>query len=139
MKNKLINYETVSYLVIGVLTTAVDYIIFALINEGMKSAGIQHPDPVLTATAAGWLGAVVFAFVTNKTIVFKSRDWNPGTVWREACGFFAARVISGLAVLALMWLLADLLHMNEYLAKILTSVFNVVFNYVASKVYIFKK
>ena len=31
---KILNYETVSYVIAGVLTTAVDYIVFALVNEG---------------------------------------------------------------------------------------------------------
>ena len=95
MKNKVLNRETVSYLVIGVLTTVVDYIVFALVNEGLKRAGVIHPDPALTATAVAWLAAVTFAFVTNKTIVFESRDWGLKNTLCEAATFFAARIISG--------------------------------------------
>ena len=33
---KFVNYETVSYIIVGVLTTLVDYIVFAIVNESLK-------------------------------------------------------------------------------------------------------
>ncbi len=136
---KLINYETVSYLITGVLTTAVDYLVFALVNEFMKRQGILFPDPVLTATAVAWAAAVTFAYFTNKLAVFKNYDFRPGYLLKEIAGFAGARVLSGLIVMVFMWLTVDRMGWNEYLAKILSSAFNLVFNYVASKFFIFKK
>ncbi len=130
--------EIVLYLVIGVLTTGVDYLVFWLVNEPLKAA-VSPTQAALWATAAGWAAAVLFAFVTNKLIVFRSRDLTRRTVLREAASFFAARAASGLIVLFLMWLLVDRLRFNEYYSKILTSVFNIVFNYAASKLFIFRQ
>ena len=139
MANKVINYETVSYVIVGVLTTAVDYVVFALVNEGLKKTGVAVTDAAMAATAAAWFIAVLFAYIANKLAVFKNYDSRPPNLAREAGSFFAARILSGLITLGLMWLMTGPLAWNEYVAKILTSVFNMVFNYVASKLFIFKK
>lgn len=137
---KLLNYETISYLVIGVLTTLVDYLVFALVNEGLQAGGFfSETAAVMIATVVSWLAAVIFAYITNKLIVFRNFCMKPSYLAKEASGFFAARVMSGVITLALMWLMTDLGSINEYIAKIITSVFNMVFNYVASKLWIFKK
>ena len=135
---KLFNYETVSYVIVGVLTTAADYVVFAIDNEALKHAGVSGSDAAVTATAVSWVAAVLFAYAANKLVVFRNYDYRPAHIIREAAGFFAARIISGLISLLLMWLMTAVLHQNEYLAKVLTSVFNLVFNYVASKVFIFR-
>ena len=135
---KVLNYETVSYVIVGFLTTAVDYVVFILVNELLKRRGMAGPDAAVTATAVSWAAAVLFAYVANKLAVFLNYDFRPSNSLREAVSFFAARVISGVITLGMMWLMTGLLGWNEYIAKILTSVFNLVFNYVASKVFIFK-
>lgn len=137
---KILNYETVSYVIAGVLTTAVDYIVFALVNEGMQRSGhFSENTAIMTATALAWFCAVVFAYVTNKLLVFRNYRFAPSYLAKEAAGFFAARLISGIITILLMWIMTDLGSINEYIAKILTSAFNLAFNYVASKLWIFKK
>lgn len=140
LREKLLNYETISYVIAGVLTTLVDYVVFALVNESLKrSAAFSEVQAAMAATVVSWLAAVLFAYVTNKLLVFRNYDFHLGHLSKEISSFFAARLISGLITMALMWLMVDLFRWNEYVAKILTSVFNMVFNYVASKLYIFKK
>lgn len=136
---QLINYETISYLIAGVLTTAVDYVVFILVNENLKRLGSPQERAVLLATVLSWAAAVLFAYVVNKLFVFRNYRFSPKYLLRELGGFLAARAGSGIAVLTLMWLMTGPLCWNEYIAKILTSVFNMVFNYVASKLWIFKK
>ena len=58
---KILNYETISYVVVGVLTTAVDYAVFALVNETLKKGGIAPSDAAMAATAVSWFAAVLFA------------------------------------------------------------------------------
>jgi len=135
---KLLNYETISYVIVGFMTTAVDYVVFILVNELLKQKGLLVSDAAVTATAVSWAAAVLFAYVANKLAVFRNYDFRLSNILREAASFFAARVISGLITLGMMWLMTGPLGWNEYVAKVLTSVFNLVFNYVASKVFIFK-
>jgi len=135
---KCLNRETVMYVIVGVLTTAVDYVIFAIVNELFKRGGADVTFSSQTATVIAWTGAVAFAYIANKRCVFQSTDYTAKNLVREILQFFGARVLSGVITLVLMRLLVGG-GMNEYLAKILTSVFNLVFNYVASKLLIFKK
>lgn len=135
---KCLNRETVMYVIVGVLTTAVDYVIFAIVNELFKRGGSDVTFSSQTATVIAWIGAVAFAYIANKRYVFQSNDYTAKNLVREILQFFGARVLSGVITLVLMRLLVGG-GMNEYLAKILTSVFNLVFNYVASKLLIFKK
>ncbi len=136
---KCLNYETISYVIVGVLTTLVDYAVFALVNETLKKTGVPFGDPVLIATAAAWAAAVLFAYVANKTAVFRNYDFSPSWLIREFSSFVGARLFSAVLVMLFMWLTVSCLGWNEYLAKILSSVFNLVFNYAASKFFIFKK
>ena len=66
---KLVNRETISYLIFGVLTTLVDWISYWY----MRRVGTDYR----LATAGSWAAAVLFAFVTNKLFVFGSFDLHP--------------------------------------------------------------
>ncbi len=134
----LIKSEAGLYIIAGVLTTAVDYIAFAVVNELLKGhIGVTRSSFI--ATIVAWVLAVAFAYISNKLMVFKNFNLKPGYLIKEALSFAAARLISGIIVLVFMWLAVSIFAWNEYLSKILSSVFNMVFNYVASKLFIFKK
>ncbi len=135
---KLVNYETCTYIIAGVLTTAVDYVVFAVINESLKgSIGVKSAS--LAATVVSWVAAVAFAYISNKIVVFKNVNFRPSYLVKELSAIVGARAVSGLIVLVFMWLAVSILSWNEYISKILSSVFNMVFNYAASKLFIFKK
>ena len=133
MKNlihKLINRETIVYLVFGVMTTVVNYIIFWLCRRIFI--------PVLIANIIAWVGAVIFAFITNKLFVFESKSFRLQQLIPEIIGFVSARVLSFLfeeGFLAVTYYLG----MNEYVAKLIASVVVIIVNYFASKFFIFKK
>ena len=76
-----------------------------------------------------WILAVLFAFATNRKYVFDSKN---GNVWKELILFVGARVLSFLLFDQLtMYLMVNLLHINEYIAKLIANIFVIVFNYVA--------
>ena len=62
---KLLNKETLLYLVFGVATTVVNYVVFTLFYNVL----FQN-DNSLTANLIAFIVAVVFAFVVNKRYVF---------------------------------------------------------------------
>ena len=138
IKNKVLNYETISYVIVGVLTTAVDYVVYIIVNEALKGNGLEVSVSATAASVVSWLAAVLFAYITNKLIVFRNYSFKPSYLIKEMTSFFAARGISGLITIAMIWIMTGPLAINEYIAKIFTSVFNLVFNYVASKIFIFK-
>ena len=135
--NKLLvllkKYESVlSYLFFGVLTTAVNYVIYLpCYNLWGMSASLSN--------VIAWAGAVAFAYLTNKPFVFKSRDWSMETVLPELAKFVGCRVGSGLMETAIIFVSVDCLAWNGNVMKLLTSVLVVVLNYIASKLLVFTK
>lgn len=145
---KLLNRETVSYLIFGVLTTVVNYVVFHF----MYTAVLGGKGSLL-ANFVAWVAAVVFAYVVNKLFVFESKSWAWEVLVREIPAFVAARVASfGIEELGL-FISEGLLKLNEVIvfsaggfvldgvtvSKLALSVIVVVLNYFFSKWFIFKK
>ena len=86
-----------------------------------------------------WVVAVAFAYLTNKPFVFKSNDWSKETVIPELTKFVSCRIASGAMETVILLLTVDILGWNGNIWKLFTSVLVVVLNYVASKLFIFKK
>ena len=130
--------EIVLYLVFGVLTTLVNYLVFyPLVNiPGMQSNVSWW---TLVVNVIAWVAAVAFAYVTNKFFVFQSKDKSGKTVFREIVSFVGARVASLLIEEAILALFVTLLHFNENLIKLIASVGTVIINYFFSKFVIFRK
>ena len=126
------HWEVLSYLIFGVLTTVVNYLVYLPVYNLMGlSAALSN--------AIAWVVAVAFAYLTNKPFVFKSHDWSAKTVIPELTKFVGCRVASGAAETVILLVSVDLLHWNGNLWKLLTSVLVVVMNYVASKLLVFTK
>ena len=125
-------WEVLIYLVFGVLTTVVNYVIYLPVYNilGLSAA---------LSNAIAWVGAVAFAYLTNKPFVFKSHDWSMKTVVPELTKFVGCRVASGAAETVILLLTVDILHWNGNLWKLLTSVLVVILNYIASKLLVFRK
>lgn len=125
------HWDMVIYLVFGVLTTAVNYLIYLpLLNFCHLSGSLSN--------VIAWMTAVVFAFLTNKPFVFKSKDWSVKVVIPEAVKFVGSRVASGLVETVIILVTVDVLGLDGNIWKIITSVFVVVLNYVSSKVFVFR-
>ena len=122
--------EGIAYLIFGVLTTLVDYVIS---NALFYTA---HMSSVPSQTI-GWVAAVLFAFVTNKWWVFNSHTLVPSEVWKEFVSFVLCRVATFLFNLAAIFVMVDILDMEFFICKLLISVVVVILNYVFSKILIF--
>ena len=124
--------DILAYLFFGVLTTAVNYLIYLpCYNLFGLSAVVSN--------VIAWAGAVMFAYVTNKPFVFRSHDWSARTVIPELTKFVGTRVASGALESGILWLTVDLLGHNGNLWKLLTSVLVVIANYAGSKLLVFRK
>lgn len=153
--------EIILYVIFGVLTTVVNFIVFGIFNKFMDA---------LLANVIAWIFAVTFAYLTNKLFVFESRSWKKDVVVKEAVSFTGARLFSlgveeaGLIIM-IKWLkLAPSLGVfaakcldltqkvgialpaklysaldGEMVVKIILAVVVVILNYIFSKLVIFKK
>ena len=124
--------DILSYLFFGVLTTAVNYVVYLpCYNLLGLSAAVSN--------VIAWVGAVAFAYVTNKPFVFKSHDWSAKTVVPELAKFVGCRVGSGVLETAIIFLTVDCLSFDGNVMKLVTSVLVVILNYVGSKLLVFRK
>ena len=120
-------YESVLlYLIFGVLTTFV-----ILFNHVLLSN--------ILSNGIAWVAAVIFAFITNKIWVFKSKTLEIEQVIKELIAFFSARLSTGLLDMAIMYVGVDLLKVNSIYSKIISGVVVVILNYIFSKLFIFRK
>ncbi len=90
------------------------------------------------STIIAWLAAVIFAFVTNKLLVFQSRRDSLSGGLHELVSFFACRVVTGVLDVAIMYVAVDRLGLNALLWKLVSNVVVTVLNYAASRFFIFK-
>lgn len=130
--------EIIMYLIFGVATTLVNFAIYTLL---VKILQVE----MTVSNAAAWLGAVIFAFVTNKLFVFESKQFNFKLLIKEAVSFFGSRIVSGIIEITAPTLLFnigfdfDLFGIKGFAAKALVSVVVIILNYVFSKMIVFKK
>lgn len=147
---KLINKETVTYIIFGVGSTVVNLGVFKLCDLFFTS--VTETDLVLLTNLIAWVAAVIFAFVTNKLWVFESKSWKGSVLKKEIPSFVGARLFSlGVEELGLLifikWLNFDRFSWNVFglftlggkmMVKIGLAVIVVIMNYVFSKFIIFK-
>lgn len=156
--DRLFTREIITYVVFGVLTTAVNLATFYAVRLVFDSIGWQgvfnavffnagfekalallgEGTDYLDATVIAWVVAVIFAFITNKLIVFESKSMKPSVIGKEFAAFVGARVFSLLVELAFMFVMVTLLSFNEFISKIAVQVIVVILNYIFSKLLIFK-
>ena len=127
-----LTYEIITYVICGVLTTVVNYVVYFIVPLGTEGT------EVVIKTGIAWVAAVLFAFVVNKVFVFDSPSWDSKTVLRELVPFIVARLLSLGFDALFMYVTVGLLNFNEPLFKIISNVFVMIANYFASKL-IFRK
>ena len=124
-------YDILAYLVFGVLTTVVNYLVYLPCYNllGLKA---------VVSNVIAWAVAVAFAYLTNKPFVFRSHDWSAQTVIPELTKFVGCRVASGAMESVIIFLTVDLFGWNGNVWKLLTSVLVVILNYIGSKLLVFR-
>ena len=149
LSDKTRRREIMLYLVFGVLTTLVNLLVYGGLVLAVQSQYVLS-EYILwfhtpfywyyVASVIAWIAAVAFAYGSNKLFVFQSRNLSRRELAQEVSSFFGARVLS-LLLFDLMGLSLCIqgFGMNEFIAKLVMNVLVVIFNYVASKLVIFKK
>ena len=139
LMNKLLNNEVLAYLIFGVLTTLV-YIVtrtalFTIANQATSSAVVAN------------VVAILFAFVTNDTIVFKQerQGW-----FKRLISFIGARLFTLALDLLLAVLLVeqypgiigqfvnDNLKQVNFIETLIAQILIIVANYAISKWLVFR-
>ena len=125
------HHQIISYLFFGVCTTILNMAVYAMLYEWLGISNVE-------STTIAWLLAVLFAYVTNKTLVFKSKRENKTQQLTEFVSFFACRAITGLLDIAIMFISVDYMGWNALVWKLISNIIVTVANYIASKFWIFQ-
>ena len=134
--------EQIMYLIFGVGTTIVSWVVF---EYSYRLLGVRL---VWLSNLLSFIAAVIFAYITNKLFVFRSKSWEPRFLWKEISSFLAARIVSFFFEELGMILCVQVFRLGEYsllgidgamLCKIGLSVIVVILNYFFSKFIVFKK
>ena len=121
--------EIVNYVVVGGITTVVSIgikwlLLFTILNP-------KNADELQVAVIISWIGAVLFAYVANRIIVFKSKNTN---IINEFVKFIGSRLTTLLLEMFIMWFFITLLGMNTKIWVIIwtlvAQVFIMLFNYI---------
>ncbi len=142
--------EIVRFLLVGGGATIVDFLAMSLVLWAMQPAiypnflsvflgGTQEPSTLATVvgTGCGFLVGLAFNYIFSVLFVYKEKG-NSKTMG----GFLLFSLLSagGLAIHLLgMYLGYDLLHINEWIVKIILTAVVLVYNYITRKVLIFRK
>ncbi|MDF2906608.1 MAG: putative rane protein [Herbinix sp.] len=128
---KIVNRETIAYIIAGVLTTIVNFISY----EGLYRLGLSN----LKANAIAWVIAVTFAYFVNKKQVFLSKSSSITDEARKISKFFGARLITLVVEQAGMFIFVDVFGFYRLLVKAVIAVIVIILNYLFSKIFIFNK
>lgn len=130
--------EGMRYLVFGALATfinlGVKFLLLFTILDASNEFQLQ------TAVIISWIVACIFAYLTNRVLVFKSES---DKILKEAVSFVTARLITLGMEMIIMFFFVTLLGLDSNLWVAVWSVFAqvvvILSNYVFSKLIIFKK
>lgn len=123
--------ETILYLFFGVLTTIVNIVTYLFFTRAL---GVD----LLISNAIAWILAVLFAYVTNKFFVFESKNIKAKFLLKEFTSFVSCRIFSGVTEMGLMYVMINIMSINDFIVKLFTNVVVVVLNFIFSKLIIFK-
>ena len=124
--------ELIKYLLIGGLTTVLNYIVFALLVNEAKLE--MHPSNLIA-----WGVSVIFAYLTNKLFVFESKSFKIDVLAKEILTFGATRVFSFILEEVILFIFVDKLGMEKLIIKLIANIIVIIVNYILSKFIIFKK
>lgn len=130
MTNLLNKYrEILLYAFFGVLTTLINIFVFFLMRDFLNSS-------IVISNTIAWLLSVLFAFVTNKKWVFESKN---NQRLKEMVHFYLARIATLLIETIVLYILIDLMLINDTISKVFSNIIVIVLNYVFSKMFVFKR
>ncbi|MBR4982479.1 MAG: GtrA family protein [Lachnospiraceae bacterium] len=91
------------------------------------------------ANIISWVICVIFTYLTNRTFVFCSKVKGFKNIFKEFKDFVTARLLTLVMENAILFVMIDLLNLNNMVSKLVGQFVVIVSNYFLSKLWIFKK
>lgn len=139
--NKFLTKEVIFYLIFGVLTTVVNVGVSYILTAFFHVEGN-------IASTIGIIVCVLFAYFTNRKLVFNSSAVTAKEKWSEFARFILGRAFTMVVEIVGVFFLNNMIHAfygmfsdnTAYLInKILISIIVIILNFFISKLFAFKK
>ena len=128
---RLLSSEGMRYLFIGGCTTLVNLVTYAILCKAVRlNVNVSN---IISVSVS-----ILFAYVTNKLIVFRSHCGSVGELAAECARFIGARLATMVIEVGGVFLLYEILHQDEMIAKLATQVLVVIGNYFISRFIVFR-
>ncbi len=124
--------EVITYLISGVLTTVVNWVLYWLIVEKI---GMEE----LSGNAVDWVLTVAFAYAINAFWVFDSKFIGWSVERKKILKFYAARLLTFVIEEGGILIFVKQLKFNGLMVKAVLAVIVIILNYVFSKLFVFLK
>lgn len=125
--------EIINYLIVGVLTTIVSWVAYALCKLVIN---VDNAIMMQVAVLIRWIAGVTFGYFTNRRFVFKSKNPN---MLREAFDFTTSRIVTLFLDMFVMWILPSVFKVDDWIATFISAVLVTIMNYIFSKFIVFRK
>ena len=129
---KILTRETILYIVFGVLTTLVNIGVSTLLLEVCKIEGN-------IASTIGIITSIIFAYFTNRKMVFNSQAIGLKENFKEFLKFIFGRAFTMLLEIGGVYLLYSVIGMQYVISKLIMTVIVIIVNFFLSKFFAFKK
>lgn len=126
---RLFESSVIRYIFFGGCTTLVNLISFYI----LRRAGVQ----LTVANIISIILAILFAYVVNSKFVFQDKCETLKDHIRPFLKFISARAVTMVIEVGGVWLLVEVLGMNDMVGKFLTQFIVLALNYIFSKFFIF--
>ena len=129
---KFLNKETILYVVFGVLTTVVNIGISALLLNLFNVEGNF-------ASTIGIIVSIIFAYFTNRKMVFNSKAKGIKENFVEFLKFILGRAFTLILEIVGVYLLYSVIGIQYLISKLVMTTIVVISNFFISKFFAFKK
>ena len=126
---QLYENSVVRYVFFGGCTTMVNLVSFYI----FRRLGVD----LNAANLLSIVLAILFAYIVNSRFVFQNRCETPKDHIRPFCKFISARLVTMLIEVGGVWLLVQVIGMNDMAGKFATQFLVLILNYVFSRFFVF--
>lgn len=128
---RLLTSEGMRYLFIGGCTTLVNLVVFTVLCR-LVHLNVNISNIISVAVS------ILFAYVANKLVVFRSHCRSLGELAGECARFIGARLATMVIEVGGVYVLYNIIHQDELIAKLETQVLVVIGNYFISRFLVFR-
>jgi putative flippase GtrA len=152
-RNRAVTFKAISFAIIGVVNTAVDYGVFLLARalldrsaaamalfasvSGVCACGSAGSVSLIAANAIAWIVAASGSYIMNSTITFAAESGRR-LRWRAYFAFVASGMVGWIANTATLLVGAELLLLPVWLAKLVAILASFVVNFLLSHFVVFR-